>query len=138
MRLTFLSFAALLIISACNSSPPKVVAPEPVGPRNEVFQDVPFPPHMKYVSGEGNIRPDNRLRVYRMELRGARNIDEITAFFQEALPQHGWKFQEARGAAPEPVLLLFHKDLEKLSIDLKKESELETLCVLRIDYAGGK
>lgn len=127
----------LLVLTASCGGVPKVTPPEKVGTDNKVFEDIPIPQSMTYIKGRGTIRPDGKLRVYHMELRGKDEIDTLIRFYHDTLPLHQWVRYEERGAAPQPVTLIYKKDIETLTIDLRSENMRtypETVVFIKINY----
>jgi hypothetical protein len=94
------------------------------------FQDVPAPPNLAYDSGTGRTTPGG-IRVYTQEYSGKARPEEVTKFYRDVLPQHGWTAAGEEGSGPWKMT--FKKGNEQATIDVTSTADGVKVKV-KLDY----
>jgi hypothetical protein len=113
MNKTLALALALLAALGCRAT----TNPTSPGVENEVFNDLPAAPGMTYDKGYGYKSPPGQLRSYEQQYSGSRRIEDVKAFYEQALPHHGWTLKNSSGG--DPATLTFENKMEKVDVKLQ-------------------
>jgi len=120
----------VLVLAACGNKAPIQKGDAPLREK-EVFQDVPAPPNLTYDAGIGRSNPSGSIRSYTQDYSGRARPEDVTKFFRDTLPQHGWTAAGEEGSGPWKMK--FTKREEQCVVDVASTSDGVKVKV-KLDY----
>lgn len=128
-RFWLVPFLALVACAGCTHL---VWEPEEIPPQHYQkplhVPDIPLPRDFDYVTS--GVFLSGPFRVAELQYKGDASVEDATNFFQQYMPQHGWKSEEAlHSEAEQRSLVRFTKDLEKCLVTVERKSQKTSLTI---------
>ena len=115
---------AVLLLAGCENGPKK---PDTKIEKNAVFPDVPGYVGLAY---EGEGYTNSEFRSYQQVYRGDARSEDVTKFYRDTLPVHGWVFASEQGTSK----LTFTKRSERCVVEVSTTRDAKLCVTVTLSY----
>jgi hypothetical protein len=110
MRRFVVLSVAVLALTACASTPPKVQRSE--------FEDIPVPKGLAYQQDESTIIETPNVKAGRHVYRGRLELDSLTTAIRSTLEANGWRHVSSTKSSQHGTTQVYEKEGDSLQVQL--------------------